>query len=476
MSDDAESLKLAQQLQAAEDAEARHMQENQFRDDENDRVLAEMLAQELNAERVTGSSSNFSTGQGGPIPSSQAQSQSLGTDSGSGSRSGPQEVDTRGGCRRFKNMRAGDDIIIRLHHPHSGSHIGESLRAQYLSTSEVRFELVNDPGKFLLVSDTGKVEFKQCLANDVYSRYRFELTLNDRVYLKCSGHINKLNIVGETCWFLALTSDGHLIGNSNRGPAAQWSLVASEGQHEIRATSMGSSLSSSSTTSSSSSFSDRLSAYNPFGKPVRSAAAISDDANTYESVKEADKELADEELADAHLNPLLFQDVGSLSALPTPPPAYESGIRNCPKYSAFLAVLATLSPGLAAAVEVEPSAFVLAIQSPELWALLDALPSQISDTADSTTNSNSSSHSSVEGVEKKEEEEEEDEFLDNEDGDAIICLKRVVKRNATGGSRSFGGPAVVPIQLMSSEPEPVEIAPKKYNSGENVNVPHFDSL
>ena len=378
---DEESLKLALQLQAADDAEAdRLRQERQAEDHRNDQILAELLAQELNQGAAPGNNaaaSNTSSGNSnGPLMPSSSQAQPTRTGKG------PQEVDTRGGNRRFKNMRAGENIVIRLHHPHSGSHIGESLRAQYLSTSEVRFELVNDPGKFLLVSETGKVEFKQCEEIDACAGYRFELTLNDRVYLKCSAHMNKINIAGESCWFLALTADGQLIGNSNRGPAAQWSLVASEDQQAF-GTSTGSSSSSSSST-----LSGRLSAFNPFGKKEATAAPTSSSAVVPEDTEksETSAELADSEVPDAHLNPLLFQNADFASPPPAPTPAPASvltsaAITTSPQYSAFIA---TLSPGLSAAIAVDPYAFVRAIQSPELWALLDVLPNQASDSSDST--------------------------------------------------------------------------------------------
>ena len=123
-------------------------------------------------------------------------------------------------------IRSGQRTAVKLHHPATKNHIGESMYAHYISSVEVRFELISSPGKCLRVTDQGRVEFSHCDVDDTTSRFRFELTLSGNIYLMPSAHINKINIAGEKSWFLALGSEG-LLGNSNRGGNSQWILVAS---------------------------------------------------------------------------------------------------------------------------------------------------------------------------------------------------------------------------------------------------------
>ena len=47
-------------------------------------------------------------------------------------------------------IRAGQRAAIRLHHPSTRNHIGETFFANYVSSHEVMFELANAPGTILL--------------------------------------------------------------------------------------------------------------------------------------------------------------------------------------------------------------------------------------------------------------------------------------------------------------------------------------
>ncbi len=355
MDEEDESLKLALQLQMEEDAEAERLRKQRLDDEaKSDEALAKMLEQEINHD--AGHSAPYNN-----------YSQFMGNAS---QNRAPPRQDIQGGKTRFKNMRAGENIVVRLHHPHTGSHIGESLRAQYLTTSEVRFELVNDPGKFLYVNEDGKVEFRTCEEEDHMCRYRFELTLNDRVYLKCAAHLEKMNIGGEMSWFLALTADGQLVGNSPRGPPAQWSLVASEEPQHTRPPVPP--------TNTESRISGAFGAFNPFSKKAGAAKLATDDNVSGKSAIKDD---------DMHMNPLFFSDSHSLTPCKvntntsstltkqnsiSDAPNIDEVIRNTPQ---FLSFLATLPPFIASSVKEDPSGFVKSVQSAEFRALLDALPS-----------------------------------------------------------------------------------------------------
>jgi hypothetical protein len=383
--------------------------------------------------------------------------------------------DFSGGRTRFQNMQAGQEIVIRLHHPHSGGHIGESLRAQYSTTSEVRFEVVKDPGKFLIVNEHGKVEFRQASRDDRKSCYRFELTLNDTVYLKCTDHLDKLNMAGEVGWFLALTNDGNFIGNSQRGAAAQWRLVASEESPFLvnRSSSNMRSLQNTITqpqsqpmsqpqtaSASTSATGSLLGSLNPFGckgKQGYEAAPLDADPDTIDEGAEPPQ----------GMNPLLFPDTlnspglgtqlpphpqniemermndGSTFAPPRPPVPVpstvdtagltsrnESIIRDLPQFRSFTA---TLKPVLRDAVNADPLGFVSVIQSPELWSLLDAVPLQITATINETattattdTIATSETAHSEQKVPATTHTEEGDEEIDN----AAIRVKQ--KRTMIG--------------------------------------------
>lgn len=122
------------------------------------------------------------------------------------------------------SLRAGQRAAIRLHHPASRNHIGESFYANYTTASEVAFELVNETGKFLRVLPDGSVEFSK--VQDNTSRFVFEVTPEGYIYLGAVAHREKLTDSGATGWFLALMRDGGLAGNASKSPISQWVLVA----------------------------------------------------------------------------------------------------------------------------------------------------------------------------------------------------------------------------------------------------------
>jgi len=72
----------------------------------------------------------------------------------------------------------------------------------------------------------GRVEFSE--EQDACSRFRFELTPQGPLYLICAAHLDKINIAGELTWYLGLSSDGHLLGNSNKSNFAHWVLIAAD--------------------------------------------------------------------------------------------------------------------------------------------------------------------------------------------------------------------------------------------------------
>ena len=372
MGDPIDDETYARQLQAEEDRFAANARRPEPVINEDDAALARRLQNELN------NSNNFRNVDNHHVP----------------------RQEFSGGRTRFQNMHAGQEIIVRLHHPHSGGHIGECLRAQYSTTSEVRFELSKDPGKFLCVDEFGKVQFRQVDPNDRTSCYRFELTLNDTVYLKCTGHMEKLNIAGEVGWFLALTGDGHFIGNAHRGPAAQWRLVAS-GEPPLTsqlcvntrapptAAPSSSSLSSSATATTAGdmrpSSGSLLSSFNPFCCKEPGNKNVEPLLDTSES--------EDSNGRSQELNPLLFSDTlgtndtvpssGSQAQtetiLPSPPNQYgsptpllspaaenmenphsENAIRDLPQFKAFVN---TLKPALKDAVNESPEGFVNVVRA-----------------------------------------------------------------------------------------------------------------
>jgi len=315
---------------------------------------------------------------------------------------------------RFTHMRSGQAVDIRLHHPHTANHIGETLRAHYMSTSEIRFEVVKAPGKVLRVTDLGRVEFSACLPDDPTCRFRFELTLHDTVYLKCTAHQQKLNINGEVGWFLALSPEGQLMGNSHRGPQAQWSLVAEMNPYAVRpqpgpaqpltaSSSMQSrsidgsiaqypaalppapaapaaKVSATPMASSSGAVGSALGSLNPFRSRASSAAAA--------------PEAPDRVGANDELNPLLFQQAQaqhSVAPAPAAAAASSTGLTVLRSLPAFTAFAKTLAPQLLNSIEADPVGFVRAVQSPELWALLDALPPDFQQLAEAELTSSISS-------------------------------------------------------------------------------------
>jgi hypothetical protein len=123
-------------------------------------------------------------------------------------------------------IKSGQKTAVRLHHPLTKNHIGEVMYAHYITQTEVRFELSKSPGKCLRVTESGRVEFSPCAVDDLTSHFKFELTIQGPMYLLCKAYTDKINIAGERSWFLALSNQGQLLGNSNRGQHAQWVLVA----------------------------------------------------------------------------------------------------------------------------------------------------------------------------------------------------------------------------------------------------------
>ena len=102
------------------------------------------------------------------------------------------------------------------------------MYAHYITQTEVRFELIKSPGKCLRVTSQGRVDFSKCAEDDQSSHFRFELTIQGPMYLLCKAYVDNINISGERSWFLALSNQGQLMGNSNRGQHAQWVLVAAQ--------------------------------------------------------------------------------------------------------------------------------------------------------------------------------------------------------------------------------------------------------
>ena len=134
-----------------------------------------------------------------------------------------------GGGRGGKfTIKSGQKTAVRLHHPLTKNHIGEVMYAHYITQTEVRFELIKKPGKCLRVTNQGRVEFSNCAEDDLSSHFRFELTIQGPMYLLCKAYIDNINISGERSWFLSLSNQGQLMGNSNRGQHAQWVLVAAQ--------------------------------------------------------------------------------------------------------------------------------------------------------------------------------------------------------------------------------------------------------
>ena len=49
-------------------------------------------------------------------------------------------------------IRSGQKTPVRLHHPATHNHIGEAMYAHYINQTEIRFELIKNPGKCLRVT------------------------------------------------------------------------------------------------------------------------------------------------------------------------------------------------------------------------------------------------------------------------------------------------------------------------------------
>ena len=241
-------------------------------------------------------------------------------------------------------------------------------RAHYLTTSEIRFEVVKAPGKVLRVTDLGRVEFSTCYPDDPTSRFKFELTLQETVYLKCSAHLQKINDAGEAGWFLALSADGSLLGNSHRGPQAQWSLVAQQQPYLVRPSLMlapqpntvfvttpapapiPAPASAPATSSSPPGFGFSLSSLNPFRRSSSTPAE-----------------------QDTELNPMQTQSQAPRNS-PAAAASASRGLALLRGIPAYVTFARSIKPELLASIEADPVGFVGAVQSPELWALLDALP------------------------------------------------------------------------------------------------------
>ena len=129
--------------------------------------------------------------------------------------------------QRF-TIRSGERAPVRLHHPATRNHIGEVFYANYITPTEIKFELVNASGKCLRVKDDGSVDFSEAAhASDNSVRFRFEVE-GSNLYIMCAAHFDKRNIDGGNSWYLALKRDGSLVGNCSRCPLSQWVLVAAD--------------------------------------------------------------------------------------------------------------------------------------------------------------------------------------------------------------------------------------------------------
>ena len=395
-----EDLRLARQLQEEENTE--HMERLAEKEKRDDAALAQLLQQEYQQEAATANiytnSQNFRSHYNA-VPASRVNSS---------------------GCA---HMRAGQTVDVRLKHPKTSSFIGETLRAHYLTTrgvSEIRFEVVKAPGKVMRVTDIGRVEFSECTVDDPMSRFRFELTLQGSVYLKCTAHQQKLNIAGEPGWFLAISSDGSLLGNSNRGMQAQWSLVAEQNSYGLHPSMPMPAYTGASTAA-------YAAAAGPRSVPTPSSAIAQPPAPAQQSggflrgllggrkstgFETLEQEEKDYELQE--LNPLLFngsmtpaggvstQNKPSASTTPSSPLKDKSSEKSTlalaspgsslqkllalPQYKDFAN---TLQPRLKAAVESDVVAFLRAVQSPEIWALLEAVPQDLLSSNENETSSGS---------------------------------------------------------------------------------------
>ncbi len=395
-----EDLRLARLLQQEE--EQQHQERLREQERRDDAALAQLLQQEFNQQDARSSARYVN------YPSTRVSSSS-----------------------HFTHMRAGQTVDVRLKHPKTSSFIGETLRAHYLDTSEIRFEVIKAPGKVMRVNDIGKVEFSDCAPDDPTSRFRFELTLQGNVYLKCAAHLHKMNIAGEIGWFLAISHDGSLLGNSNRGVQAQWSLVAEQTPYTLHPNvpsyapapiapgyayaapvrspayaSAGAAPVPASASwpappapaqASAAAPASPAPAPAPAQKSFLSGAlsALTGGGGRRGSGSEHQPLAQDEtDYEMQELNPLLFTQASAAEAprstagaAEKDAPTQNSGLDLQKLYASpqFAAFSRTLQPGLRAAVEADALAFLRAVQSPELWALLEAVPpSLLSNTGTST--------------------------------------------------------------------------------------------
>lgn len=138
----------------------------------------------------------------------------------------PAAPDQQAQPSRFTTIKSGERAPVRLHHPATRNHIGEVFYANYLSPTEIRFELANAPGKCLRVKDDGSVDFSDGLTDQTV-RFRFEVE-GSNLYIMCAAHAEKVNSAGGRGWYLALNRDGSLAGDSSRCALSQWVLVAAD--------------------------------------------------------------------------------------------------------------------------------------------------------------------------------------------------------------------------------------------------------
>jgi hypothetical protein len=129
--------------------------------------------------------------------------------------------------RQGMMLHAGQQATIRLHHPETKNFIGEVFNVSYLDATTMTFELRTRPGFRMRVTDHGKVEFSELLNRA--TQFTVELVgPSGPMYIICKEHSGKINVLGETGWYLCLERDGQLIGNGARTPLAHWLFVAAD--------------------------------------------------------------------------------------------------------------------------------------------------------------------------------------------------------------------------------------------------------
>jgi len=185
------------------------------------------------------------------------------------------------------------------------------------------------------------------------------------------------------------------MGNSHRGPQSQWSLVAEMNPYAVRSqpgsaqplpacrqsrSIEGSAQPPAAPAAAPCSMGSALGSLNPFRSRASAAAAA---PVAHDRVGASDE-----------LNPLLFTgpQQGQQPAAAAAPSAGNglAALRSLPAFTAFAM---TLAPQLLHSIEADPVGFVRAVQSPELWALLDALPPDFPQPAEASTTSSASAAS-----------------------------------------------------------------------------------